>query len=100
MPENYGKTLPIDPRMIEIIQRSPKMLSEQGDLMAEWGGPEMYKVLARLPVNQRMTYFAVKAGIKTPEEISAVLDIPLDEVNSSLDSLVSQGLVTSQVSNV
>jgi len=93
MPIDYGRRLPLDPRMVQKIQRSPEMMAEQGDFLSDWGGPAMYQLLAELPTNQRMTYLAVYQGLTTSEEISIATDLPVGQVESALTSLGKRGLI-------
>jgi len=95
MPVNYGKRIPIDPRAIDKIQRSPSMMAEQGSaFLADWGGPGAYKMVARLPMKQRVTYYAVESGLQTSEEISIATDLSVGDVESSLTQLEKKGLVS------
>lgn len=95
MPVNFGKRIPCDPRVIDKIQRSPSMMAEQGSaFLASWGGPGQYQMAARLPVKQRVTYYAVESGLQTSEEISIATDLSVDDVESSLTQLAKKGLVS------
>lgn len=95
MPINYGKRLPVDPRVVDRIQRSPQMMAEQGGaFLQSWGGPQMYQKGAKLPVNQRVVYHAVESGLRTPEEISPAVDLSIKDVESALSQLEKKGLVS------
>lgn len=94
MPVGYGKRLPVDPRVIDRIQRSPTMMGEQGTgFMQSWGGPTKYKDVSRLTRNQRTCLYAVEGGLSTAEEISIALDVPVSKVETVLAQLERKGLV-------
>jgi len=91
---NMGR-IPVDPRVIEKIQRSPTMAGEQGgDFMQGWGGPSVYQTLAALPKNDRMVYAAVLDGTTTSDQIEIVTGLSTGEVSKSLNALKGQGLVS------
>jgi hypothetical protein len=99
MPYDYGaiNRIPVDPRVIERIQRSPQMMYEQGSsFMEDWGGPGMYQLFASLPANQRLTYAAVLDGHVNSLEISTVTGLTPEKVDSALTQLEKAGLVTIQ----
>lgn len=84
----------MDVRMVQEIASSPSMSADQGaSWLQEWGGSSGYMFWAKQPLNNRLTYFAVQEGYNTPESISAVVDLPVSEVNRSLGKLQAQGLV-------
>jgi predicted Rossmann fold nucleotide-binding protein DprA/Smf involved in DNA uptake len=98
MPNGYARyeRMPVDPRIVEDIQRSSSLSSEQGiGFMAEWGGSSQYKTFANLPRNNRYVYAAVLDGYSTPEEIEVVTGLSLKDVNMSLAELQGKGLVSS-----
>jgi len=100
MPFDYEslRRIPMDPRMLERIQRSSEMVSEQGDLMAGWGGPSVYKILIQLPTNQRLCYAAILEGHTTEDQIGIVTGLSPEEVSGSLSSLQNRGLVSVETS--
>jgi len=91
------RRLPVDPRVIDKIQRSPSMSYEQGsDFMSGFGGPQQYKQFAKLPTGQRLTYAAVLEGHTEPIDISVVTGLTPEEVDAALTKLERRGLVTVQ----
>lgn len=93
---DYGemRRIPVDPRWIEKMQASPRMRAEQGPgFMQAWGGPGQYRALARLPMEERLTYAAVMEGYGTPEEIEGVTGLASGEVSRGLSGLRRRGLV-------
>jgi len=93
--QDYGRRLPVDPRVVERIERSPTMMSEQGpSFMATWGGAQKYKRVAKLPVNQRRVYYAVESGIKTPEALAMELRMSEASVEKALSWLEKKGWVS------
>lgn len=94
---DYGKMrrIPVDPRWIEKVEASPRMVAEQGaGFMQGWGGPTQYRVLAQLPVEERLTYAAVLEGYTAPEEIEVVTGLARGEVSRGLAGLKRRGLVS------
>lgn len=98
MPFNYeqiGGRIPIDPRLVEKIRRSPAARAEQGEgWLSAWGGPDTYRIMASLIEPHRLTYAAILEGHATPEEISAVTGLDTKEVNAAINSLAKKGLVS------
>ena len=94
---DYGemRRISVDPRMVQEIQRSPSMRAEQGpEFLQDWGGPEQYQVLARMPVPERLTYVAVLEGYTEPSEIEVVTGLTSGEVSGALTDLRRKGLVS------
>lgn len=92
-PKRVGR-LPVDPRLIERIQKSSKLLTEQGTtFMGSWGGPTQYKTFAKLGKNTRGVYAATLEGATTEEEIEAATGLPKWLVIISLNHLKSKGLI-------
>lgn len=88
------RRVPVDPRMVEEIGRSPRMLAEQGpDFMGGWGGSAQYQALARMPMRERLTYAAVLDNHATAEEIASVTGLSVAEVAKALGALQEQSLV-------
>ena len=94
MRQNFGRRLPLDPRIVERIMRSPELVGEQVNFMDAWGGPHMYRQLARMPTDQRMTYMAIREGITTPEAIAVATELRPEQVERALDVLERKGLIT------
>jgi len=94
MPELHER-IPVDPRVVERIMRSPSMAAEQGSgfLQNSWGGPAGYQYWAKQPVGKRVTYFAVIEGGSTSSEISGMTGLSEPEVDKWLGSLDKEGLV-------
>lgn len=92
MPEDFGRKIRMDPRMVRKIDRSPAMSAEQGpDWLAGWGGATRYQELAYSPQAERMTYLAYEAGYTTPSEIEVVTGLRPQEVSSALAILRGRG---------
>ena len=93
----YGKMLPVDSRIVQRVAGSPGMMSEQSsNFMGEWGGPQLYVTVSQLPINQRMTFFAIKSGLGTSSEVSIATGIDQKAVDASISALEARGLVTSE----
>ncbi len=92
--EDFGKRIPVDPRFVESIQRSPTMMAEQGPaFMQEWGGPELYQEMSKGPMEARVTYYAVLEGNIDPDQISLVTGLDAKEVSKGLRWLERKGYV-------
>lgn len=88
------RRIPVDPKVIDVIQRSPQMMREQGgDFMSGWGGPVRYQQLARLPMETRICYAAVLEGTTEEAQIEIVTGLTSEEVAKGLADLQSRGLV-------
>ena len=95
MPDDYGRRMTMDSRMVREIERSSGMSAEQGSgWLSEWGGPVAYRYWAKQPVADRMTYFAIQEGYTAPEDIAAVTDLGVKDVNKSIRKLEKQGVIT------
>lgn len=94
MPELHAR-IPVDPRVVEKIMRSPSMREEQGPsfLQNDWGGPTAYQYWAKQPKGKRTTYFAVQQGGATSSEISGMIGLSESEVDKWLSTLDREGLV-------
>ena len=87
--------IPVDPRVVDRIQRSPHMMAEQGaGFMGDWGGPTTYRSLCELPQSQRMVYAAVLDGAASQEELEVVTGLAPEEVSRALSELQSIGKVS------
>jgi len=87
----------VDPKMISEIQKSGVMLSEQGgasNFMADWGGADVYKQLAKMPEADRLTYVAINKGFANSDEISVVTGLSTKEIDKSVKTLQKKGLIT------
>lgn len=94
MPYEYGRRLPVDTRIVRRIQEDPDMSSEQGpNFMASWGGPEMYRMMSRLPVTARVTYYAIHEGATTESDVANITGLTPTEVRSGLKRLADEGIV-------
>lgn len=86
--------IPIDPRAVKKIQRSPYMMAEQGaGFLEAWGGPDAYRTLAHLPEPERLTYEAVMEGSTTPSEIEAMTGLTSEQISRALTVLEKKRLV-------
>lgn len=89
------RRIPVDPRVIKTIQRSPTMQREQGGaFMSGWGGPQRYQQLAGLPMEQRVCYAAILEEHTTEDQIGIVTGLTPEQVAVGLDGLEARGLVT------
>jgi len=87
--------VPFDPKMVQEIQRSPRMRAEQGgDWLQDWGGPSGYVEFAGLPTFERLTYAAVLEGHTEPSEIEVVTGLSSTQVSGALTSLQRKSLVS------
>lgn len=87
--------VPMDPRLVEKIRRSPVASAEQGaGWLGGWGGPGMYGVFASLPHDPRLTYAAVLEGHGTSSEIEVVTGLTEKQVTAALAYLDKKGLVS------
>lgn len=92
---NYNdmKRLPMDPKMVREISRSPQMSAEQGGFLSGWGGSSGYIKFAKMPTNERLVYAAVLEGNTDSSAIEVVTGLSGKEVNGALSKLGRQGLV-------
>jgi len=93
---NYDqyKRMPFDPRMVQEIQGSPAMRTEQGaNFLSSWGGPTGYRTMSSMPPEQRVVYRAVEDGITSSRDISDATGLTNSEVQSALTNLGKKGLV-------
>ena len=92
---DYGsmKRIPVDPRVIERIQRSASMRGEQGNqFMGDWGGPSRYRVLAKLPMEERLCYAAILEGVTAEDQVGIVTGLSPEETSRGLAGLQAKGL--------
>lgn len=98
MAYDYGRMrrLSVDPKMIEEIQRSPRMSAEQqgAPFLGWYGGLGQYQVFSRLPMEQRLVYAAVLEGHTTPSEVEVITGLSPEEVSRGLGELEGRGLVS------
>lgn len=73
----------IDSRLIDKISRDPRVVIEQTGKLSSWGGLGGYKRLVRLPVDERLVYLALQAGIQEPADIAVALQDTLAISRSS-----------------
>ena len=93
--ENLGSRLPVDPRIVEQISRSPAMLAEQGPgFMQSWGGPQMYQEMSRAPVEARVVYYGVVGGTTSPSELEVITGLDKASVGKGLQWLQKKGYVS------
>lgn len=97
MPENFGKRLPMDLRMVEEIRRSPANSAENVGMLEDWGGTVAYKEMARWPVEQRMAFFAVQEGYTTEADIAAATGLKTSDISRALTALQGKGVVQTGV---
>ena len=93
---DYGslRRIPVDPRVIQRIQKSASMQAEQGaDFMSGWGGASKYKMLSKLPKEQRICYAAILEGVTTEDQIKIVTGLSPEEASKGLAGLQARGLV-------
>ena len=95
MPELHSR-IPVDPRVVDRIMRSPSMMAEQGStfLQNPWGGPVAYQYWAEQPKGKRVTYFAVQSGASEGSEIAVMTGLSESEVDRWLTQLEGEGLIT------
>lgn len=93
--QKAGGRIPVDPRVIERIQRSPYMVAEQGSgFMEDWGGPSTYKEMCGLTSNQRLVWSAVLEGATDYDQIEILTGLTPSEISRTVSELESQGKVT------
>lgn len=93
--QKAGDRIPVDPRVIERIQRSPYMSMEQGSgFMEDWGGPSTYKEMCSLTSNQRLVWAAVLDGATDYDQIEIVTGLSPSEVSKAVSELGDLGKVT------
>ena len=91
--------IPVDPRVINKIQRSPTMRYEQGpDFMGGWGGPARYQQLAGLPMEQRVCYAAILEGITDKGQIEVATGLAMEQIDRGIQGLQTKGLVKVEAS--
>ena len=101
MPEPAGvidyqkmKRIPVDPRVIDRIQRSARMSYEQGSgFMKSWGGPTRYKTLTKMPQHPRLAYAAILEGHTTDNAIKMVTGLSQAQLTRALTHLRNKGLI-------
>ena len=94
-PQDFGRKMNMDSRMVDEISRNQTQLSEQGTgWLSDYGGALGYGYWAKRPLNERMTFFAVQEGYTTPTDIAAATDLKLKDVNRALTVLTEKGFVT------
>jgi hypothetical protein len=87
--------IPMDPRVVEEIQKSPTMRAEQGPgFMSYAGGPAQYRLLAGLPREERLVYAAVAEGYSLPSEIEVVTGLTGKQVSRGVEGLKKMGLIS------
>ena len=87
--------LPMDPKLVREIQRSSEMVGEQGSgFMEDWGGPSMYRQMAKIPPVPRVVYYVIRGGTTEPSEIEIVTGLTSKEVSDAIVDLQRRGLVT------
>lgn len=90
-----ARRLPVDPRIVRQVSKSPDMLAEQGaSWMEGWGGPEGYAIMSELPTSSRLTYMAVLEGYVEPKEIEGITGLSATEVSLGLADLQKRRLVS------
>lgn len=88
------RRLPVDPRIVEEIQRSPSMSGEQGTgFMQQWGGPQQYRLMASLPPTTRLVYESILSGTSDPSLIEIETGLDIKDINAAISSLKDKGLV-------
>lgn len=93
--QKVGERIPVDPRVIDRIQRSPHMMAEQGPgFMEDWGGPSTYREMASLTSNQRLVWASVLDGATDYEQIEVMTGLSSLEVSAAASELQSLGKVT------
>lgn len=86
--------LNVDPRMVDEISRDARMSSEQGSsFMSQWGGPDIYKLVASMSEDQRLTYIGYLKGFANSAEIADATGLDIDLVNKNIRALGRQGLI-------
>ena len=99
MAYDYEKVarLPVDSRIVDRINRSPKMMSEQGPgYMQGYGGGSQYMAVTKLTSNERVAFYAVQDGFDNTADIVMATGMGEEAVNKALSSLASKGLVVQQ----
>jgi len=92
--EDLGRRLPVDPRIVERVSRSPAMLAEQGpNFMSDWGGSSMYQAMSKAPSEARVVYYGVVEGTTSPEELEVVTGLDKTSVERGLQWLQRKGYV-------
>lgn len=92
--EDFGRRLPMDLEMAREIAATPHLLAEQGpSFLQDWGGPRNYQMVARMPVDQRVVYYAVQDGYTTTPELADATGLSTAEVTKALGALAARGMV-------
>ena len=87
----------MDSRIVDRINRSPKMMSEQGQgYMAQYGGGSQYMAVSKLTSNERVAYYAVQDGFDNAADIVMATGMGEEAVSKALSGLASKGLVVQQ----
>jgi hypothetical protein len=95
IPGDLGQNMKMDPKMVQEIVSSPAMSSEQGSgFLSQYGGPNQYIEMARVPEEARITFYAVQAGASSPDEIEVMTGLSKNKINSGIGFLEKRGLVT------
>ena len=95
------KRLPVDSRIVNRINRTPKLMAEQGPgYMQAYGGGQQYMAVAKLTANERMAFFAIQDGFTTAEDIELATGMDVSDAAKALTGLTRKGLVTSEKQEV
>jgi len=88
------KRIPVDPRVIDRIQQYPRMEAEQGvRFMQGWGGPNVYKELAKFPVEERVCYAAILDGHVDEDQLGIITGLSPQEISKGLLGLERKGVI-------
>jgi len=94
---SQNKRMPVDPRIVRRVQGSSRMMREQGsDFMGRWGGPTMYRKVAKMDARDRMAYMAIQDGFVERGDIAEATGMPLSEVDQAIASLKKEGEIVEE----
>jgi len=84
---------PIDPRMVEEIERSPQMSREQGaSFLARYGGPTVYKKLTKLSPVERSVWVSGQLGNTDADSVGMAEGLDTSVAQKCIDRLKALGL--------
>ncbi|KKN03508.1 hypothetical protein LCGC14_1107000 [marine sediment metagenome] len=93
VPEDFGKRLPVDYRVVDEIILSTGMMQDQGvDFLWRWGGPSLYKEVSRLDESTRVLFYAREEGYIDDMEISIMTGLSLEAIEVGDKKLKDKGL--------
>ena len=96
---NYSnmRRIPVDPRVVNRIQKYPRMESEQGvSFMQGCGGPNRYQELVKFPIEERVCYAAILDGHTDQDGLEIITGLTTQEFSKGLLGLQRKGIIQTE----